>query len=225
MKQLLFIIILISLYSCKGQEKNEKTIPITEKNTYKIPDNIGSNYDLDIISPYADIPIASIDSIKLCLRKLVCSKGEKLIADSIVRTGKFRDQYGRRVYIKLFPKENIIKGAYYVTKDGENLSQAGVVDLYYSSKKEAQQTFNDIKKIIEANKFDKECIEYFRPCGKYLLLNNNRITILEGGCENYEIIDKFIESNKNEFDEIIVIYDNYVNNKEIITYDLINKTK
>lgn len=216
MKYITIIFLFIFLNSCKSQEKDDKY----NKKDFKIPKNRISPYSLEKKSPYLRLPLESADSLNVSVKKLICKYDKNLITFPLGSTSNFGNQFDRRVYTHLFPIKNITKGLGYTTKSKET-NNITVFDLYYSSKMETKKTFVNLKLKLTVNKFDKGCIEYFKPCGKYFLLKNNRITILESiNCYKYYLLDNFIKINKNEFEEILYISVDFIENKDVVHYNV-----
>lgn len=199
LKSSFFLILLFSILSCKKDKQNSRNINL------KL--NSSKTEECEI-----NKKITEYDSLNKFIKVSFNKWSGKTELKSIAKDGRLSSSFGKKIVCNYIEKENLTSSVvYYMGND----YYREISELHFK-KGSSQKSFNKLKTELirrsNKNKLNHEEDEFFgfMKTGLMFLLDfkNDTIIIIEYNIfinpKNHKEIMKFIDLNKNNFDEILV---------------------
>ena len=199
LKSSFFLILLFSIFSCKKDKQNSRNINL------KL--NSSKTEECEI-----NKKITEYDSLNKFIKVSFNKWSGKTELKSIAKVGRLSSSFGKKIVCNYIEKENLTSSVvYYMGND----YYREISELHFK-KGSSQKSFNKLKTELirrsNKNKLNHEEDEFFgfMKTGLMFLLDfkNDTIIIIEYNIfinpKNHKEIMKFIDLNKNNFDEILV---------------------
>lgn len=199
LKSSFFLILLFSIFSCKKDKQNSRNINL------KL--NSSKTEECEI-----NKKITEYDSLNKFIKVSFNKWSGKTELKSIAKDGRLSSSFGKKIVCNYIEKENLTSSVvYYMGND----YYREISELHFK-KGSSQKSFNKLKTELirrsNKNKLNHEEDEFFgfMKTGLMFLLDfkNDTIIIIEYNIfinpKNHKEIMKFIDLNKNNFDEILV---------------------
>ena len=199
LKSSFFLILVLSIFSCKKDKQNSRNINL------KL--NSSKTEECEI-----NKKITEYDSLNKFIKVSFNKWSGKTELKSIAKDGRLSSSFGKKIVCNYIEKENLTSSVvYYMGND----YYREISELHFK-KGSSQKSFNKLKTELirrsNKNKLNHEEDEFFgfMKTGLMFLLDfkNDTIIIIEYNIfinpKNHKEIMKFIDLNKNNFDEILV---------------------
>lgn len=200
LKSSFFLILLFSIFSCKKDKQNSTNINL-KLNSFKTE-------ECEI-----NKKITEYDSLNKFIKVSFNKWSGKTERKSIAKDGRLSSSFGKKIVCNYIEKENLTSSVvYYMGND----YYREISELHFK-KDSSQKSFNKLKTELirrsNKNKLNQEEEDEFfgfMKTGLIFLLDfkNDTIIIIEYNIfinpKNHKEIMKFIDLNKNNFDEILV---------------------